>query len=71
MASRRGWSPTPQSRRHPCVQVDDVARLRAHLVRAAVTTRDDDGEIPGRHRFFAIDPFGNTIEFVEFEANHW
>ena len=60
-----------ESRRHPCFQVDDAARLRAHLVAAGVTTRDDDGEIPGRPRFFAVDPFGNTLEFVQFDADHW
>ena len=30
-----------------------------------------DGEIPGRPRFFARDPFGNQIEFVEFRPDHW
>ncbi|HXG40542.1 MAG TPA: VOC family protein [Candidatus Limnocylindrales bacterium] len=60
-----------RSRRHPCFQVDDVARLRAHLDATGVPTRDHDGEIPGRPRFFARDPFGNTIEFVTFEPNHW
>ena len=60
-----------QSRRHPCLQVADVRALRRHLESAGVPTRDDDGEIPGRLRFFALDPFGNTIEFVQFEADHW
>jgi catechol 2,3-dioxygenase-like lactoylglutathione lyase family enzyme len=59
------------SNRHPCFQVDDVVALRAHLVAAHVTTRDDDGEIPGRPRFFAVDPFGNTLEFVQFQPDHW
>jgi len=66
-----GVAVNEQSRRHPCFQVDEVTRLRAHLVAAGVATRDDDGEIPGRPRFFAIDPFGNTLEFVQFEAAHW
>ncbi len=66
-----GVAVNAQSRRHPCLQVDDVARLRAHLEAAGVTTRDHDGEIPGRPRFFALDPFGNTIEFVTFEPDHW
>jgi catechol 2,3-dioxygenase-like lactoylglutathione lyase family enzyme len=60
-----------QSRRHPCFQVEDVAGLRAGLDEAGVTTRDDDGTIPGRPRFFAVDPFDNTLEFVQFEADHW
>jgi glyoxylase I family protein len=66
-----GVAVNPQSRRHPCFQVSDAAGLRAHLEDAGVTTRDDDGEIPGRIRFFAMDPFGNTLELVQFEATHW
>jgi catechol 2,3-dioxygenase-like lactoylglutathione lyase family enzyme len=66
-----GVAANPQSRRHPCFQVDDVETLRARLVSEGVETRDDDGDIPGRHRFFAVDPFGNTLEFVEFDADHW
>jgi catechol 2,3-dioxygenase-like lactoylglutathione lyase family enzyme len=66
-----GVAANSESRRHPCFEVDDVDALRAHLVSAGVTTRDHDGEIPGRPRFFAVDPFGNTLEFVHFDANHW
>jgi catechol 2,3-dioxygenase-like lactoylglutathione lyase family enzyme len=66
-----GVAANPESRRHPCFQVDDVEALRARLVSAGVTTRDDDGEIPGRSRFFAIDPFDNTLEFVQFAPDHW
>jgi glyoxylase I family protein len=70
-AEPSGVAANPESRRHPCFRVDDVVGLRAHLSQAGVTTRDDDGEIPGRPRFFAVDPFGNTLEFVAFEATHW
>lgn len=66
-----GVAANTQSRRHPCFEVDDLDRLRAQLAAAGVTTRDHDGEIPGRPRFFALDPFGNTLEFVQFEADHW
>jgi catechol 2,3-dioxygenase-like lactoylglutathione lyase family enzyme len=70
-AEPSGVAVNSQSSRHPCFQVDDVARLRAHLDRSGVATRDHDGEIPGRPRFFALDPFGNTLEFVQFEPDHW
>jgi catechol 2,3-dioxygenase-like lactoylglutathione lyase family enzyme len=70
-AEPSGVAVNEQSRRHPCFQVGDVTTLRADLDRQGVTTRDDDGVIPGRPRFFAIDPFGNTLEFVAFEADHW
>jgi catechol 2,3-dioxygenase-like lactoylglutathione lyase family enzyme len=66
-----GVTANPQSRRHPCLEVDDVVALRAHLDASGVTTRDDDGKIPGRPRFFAVDPFENTLEFVHFEPDHW
>lgn len=66
-----GTAVNSESRRHPCFQVDDVDALRARLMAAGVPTRDHDGEIPGRPRFFATDPFDNTLEFVTFEADHW
>jgi len=66
-----GVAANDQSRRHPCFQVDDATAFRAHLDANRVTTVDSDGEIPGRPRFFARDPFGNQIEFVEFRPTHW
>jgi catechol 2,3-dioxygenase-like lactoylglutathione lyase family enzyme len=66
-----GVDANPRSRRHPCFEVDEVDAFRAHLSSAGVTTRDHDGEIPGRPRFFAVDPFDNTLEFVHFDADHW
>jgi catechol 2,3-dioxygenase-like lactoylglutathione lyase family enzyme len=70
-ADPSGTTVNSLSRRHPCFQVDDVDTLRLRLTAAGVPTRDHDGEIPGRPRFFAIDPFDNTLEFVTFEADHW
>jgi catechol 2,3-dioxygenase-like lactoylglutathione lyase family enzyme len=66
-----GVAANTQSRRHPCFEVEDVDALRAHLESAGVATRDHDGAIPGRPRFFGVDPFGNTLEFVQFEVDHW
>jgi catechol 2,3-dioxygenase-like lactoylglutathione lyase family enzyme len=66
-----GVAANDQSHRHMCFRVEDVAGLRSHLLGAGVPTHDDDGDIPGRPRFFATDPFGNTLEFVRFEADHW
>jgi catechol 2,3-dioxygenase-like lactoylglutathione lyase family enzyme len=56
-----------QSRRHPCLEVDDADALRASLDANGVTTEDEDFPLAGRRRFFARDPFGNLIEFVTFE----
>jgi catechol 2,3-dioxygenase-like lactoylglutathione lyase family enzyme len=58
----------PRSRRHPCLEVDDVTALRATLDANGVETEDEDFPLPGRRRFFARDPFGNLIEFVTFEG---
>jgi len=66
-----GVAVNDQSRRHPCFQVDDATAFRVQLDANGVTTVDNDGEIPGRPRFFARDPFGNQIEFVEFRPDHW
>jgi hypothetical protein len=49
----------------------DVVALRRHFVGSGAETRGHNGEIPGRPRFFAVDSFGNTIEFVTFEPEHW
>jgi catechol 2,3-dioxygenase-like lactoylglutathione lyase family enzyme len=56
-----------RSRRHPCLEVDDVDALRASLDANGVETEDEDFPLPDRRRFFARDPFGNLIEFVTFE----
>ena len=53
-----------ESRRHFCLNVEDVETMRQKLV--------DDGyapwnpeEIQGRPRFFCRDPFGNIVEFTQ------
>jgi catechol 2,3-dioxygenase-like lactoylglutathione lyase family enzyme len=66
-----GVAANPRSTRHPCFQVDDVQALRDHFAAAGVTTHDEDGQIPGRPRFFALDPWGNRLEFVQFRPDHW
>ena len=52
-----------RSGRHFCVEVDDVAAMRARLEAAGFQPWDTD-PIPNRPRFFCRDPFGNTIEFT-------
>jgi catechol 2,3-dioxygenase-like lactoylglutathione lyase family enzyme len=54
-----------QSRRHVCLLVADAGRARAFLASQLVETQDQDVAIPGRRRFFAKDPSGNLIEFLE------
>jgi catechol 2,3-dioxygenase-like lactoylglutathione lyase family enzyme len=44
---------------HPAFRVSDYDALRDRL------GGEDDDTIPGTRRFYAADPFGNRLEFVE------
>ena len=52
------------SRRHPAMLTDDLDSLRQRLVAAGVAI-SEDRQIPGFRRFYAEDPFGNRLEFLE------
>jgi len=54
----------PASKAHPALLVDDLTAIRRHLIRAAVEIVDDQ-PLPGFDRFYAYDPFGNRLEFLE------
>jgi len=49
------------------IATGDLAGLRARFEQAGIATRDD---VPvfDRERFFADDPFGNRLEFIESAA---
>jgi catechol 2,3-dioxygenase-like lactoylglutathione lyase family enzyme len=53
---------------HPALAVDSTAALEAlasSLVSSGVEVQwADDAEIPGQHRFFVSDPWGNRLELV-------
>ena len=52
------------TRRHPALLTDGLDALKARLELAGVRT-EVDRELPGYRRFYALDPFGNRIEFLE------
>ncbi len=54
----------PATKAHPALLVDDLAGLRATLESAGHPARDDK-PIKGYVRFFADDPFGNRLEFMQ------
>lgn len=54
----------PATKAHPALLVNDLAQLRARLEAAGVATRDDK-PVAGYARFFADDPFGNRLEFMQ------
>jgi catechol 2,3-dioxygenase-like lactoylglutathione lyase family enzyme len=53
---------------HPAFRVTDLPALRARLVARGVEVYDDL-PLPGHDRFYARDPFGNRLEFVEPRAD--
>lgn len=52
------------SKRHPALLTDELDALKARLEAATVPT-ETDRDLPGYRRFYARDPFGNRIEFLE------
>ncbi len=54
----------PARKAHPAFRVRDLSRFRERLSSSGVAT-DADDSLPGVRRFYAADPFGNRIEFIE------
>jgi catechol 2,3-dioxygenase-like lactoylglutathione lyase family enzyme len=54
----------PAKKAHPAVVVVDLDEL-AEAIRAADGEVTFSAEIPGTRRFYADDPFGNRLEFIE------
>jgi catechol 2,3-dioxygenase-like lactoylglutathione lyase family enzyme len=54
----------PAKKAHPAFAVTDLAKLRESLIANAVQTIDDNS-LPGTRRFYAEDPWGNRLEFLE------
>lgn len=54
----------PARKAHPAFRVSDLATLRERL-RSSGVAIDADDSLPGVRRFYAADPFGNRIEFIE------
>ncbi|MFE8702587.1 VOC family protein [Cytobacillus sp. FJAT-54145] len=55
----------PATKAHPGFTVKNLKSLREHLVKAGLDIKEEP-PIEGRQRFFVNDPFGNRIEFLEF-----
>lgn len=61
--------PDPTRRHHFCLQVNDLAALRAKLEARGAETREPSSRIPGRMRLFTRDPVGNLVELVEMPSD--
>jgi catechol 2,3-dioxygenase-like lactoylglutathione lyase family enzyme len=58
----------PAKKAHPAFVVADLGRLRESLVAHGIKITEDDSLL-GTHRFFAEDPWGNRLEFLEANAS--
>ncbi len=54
----------PAKKAHPAFAVVRIEELREALRARGMKTVDDDN-LPGANRFYAEDPWGNRLEFVE------
>ena len=54
----------PAKKAHPAFAVFNLDKLRAALTNRGVAIADDDN-LPGERRFYAEDPWGNRLEFIE------
>jgi catechol 2,3-dioxygenase-like lactoylglutathione lyase family enzyme len=54
----------PAKKAHPAFAVPDLDEFRRTLASRGIAVVDDD-TIPGTRRFYAEDPWGNRLEFVE------
>lgn len=54
----------PAKKAHPAFAVRDLEELRAALTAQGIQVIDDN-DLPGVRRFYAEDPWGNRLEFLE------
>jgi catechol 2,3-dioxygenase-like lactoylglutathione lyase family enzyme len=59
----------PATKAHPAFHVANIGALRAHLLQNSVQILDDDARRDeGVERFYLNDPFGNRLEFLEWDV---
>lgn len=65
-----GIDPTffPATKAHPAFHVQHLAELKEKLLSHGIPVRDDE-LLPGAQRFYVADPFGNRLEFLEWDVD--
>lgn len=59
----------PATKAHPAFEVRNLNRLRDHLSERNISVIEDDARADEDvRRFFVNDPFGNRLEFLEWEG---
>jgi catechol 2,3-dioxygenase-like lactoylglutathione lyase family enzyme len=54
----------PNKKAHPAFEVRDVNDLRLRLISKGIQVRTDEA-LEGTDRFYAEDPYGNRLEFLQ------
>ena len=54
----------PAKKAHPAFAVFNLDKLREAIANLGIAVTDDDN-LPGERRFYAVDPWGNRLEFIE------
>ncbi|SFS74659.1 VOC family protein [Paenibacillus sp. BC26] len=58
----------PATKAHPAFHVRGIQALREHLLRNQIQVIDDEARADeGVTRFYVADPFGNRLEFLEWQ----
>ncbi|MUK88835.1 glyoxalase [Ornithinibacillus sp. L9] len=57
---------TPAKKAHPAIHVKNIEGLKKYLAKMGVSFLNDTN-LPGANRFYVTDPFGNRLEFLEWE----
>lgn len=56
----------PARKAHPAFRVNDITAFKQHIQQQNIKVKEDD-RLPGATRFYMEDPFGNRLEFLEWE----
>ncbi|WP_099361485.1 VOC family protein [Fredinandcohnia onubensis] len=59
---------TPAKKAHLAFEIENLYALKQHLQTSNVVIIDDNN-LPGANRFYAHDPFGNRLEFLEWNLS--
>jgi hypothetical protein len=57
----------PAKKAHPAILVKNIEELKAYLCTMGIDFKADD-KLSGANRFYLSDPFGNRIEFLEWNS---
>ncbi|WP_413300635.1 VOC family protein [Bacillus sp. 1P10SD] len=57
---------SPAKKAHPAFVVENIEELKKHLNKYEIPFQEDD-HLPGASRIHVNDPFGNRLEFLEWE----